>query len=463
MNNSQRENQWTQWIEDNKHLMEHPVNFEVRFVEQILTRIPEINPSHVKAQFPFKDQNSGNRRIDFMILNEQKGIRLAIEIDGLGKIQNQDQSVNHNRWNDLLSRQNGLLRALGCMLLRYSNKTWLNEPKFVIQEIRSELLKQEFDYSSAVEAKLRIANEKNRLEREITQKNLKIAELQKDQQKTVQLQSKYNTLLSSSAQLQKNLSNREQETVYYKSSRDDSIKDYEHTKRELGNLAEKNPNMAINQPEQLQQADSQTAQAAKDHISSVAAGASLGMSSAEAERTFSQKELALITEQLLTILEKSNKSKLPESRKIPLIVFVSVLIASVTIGFFMHSNSQPQLAVSTRYVTPPESDSNTSLGASNVPTNDHLSTTEASRYVGEKTTLCGRIVQIRETDKVTYLNFDKPYPNSTVTAVVWNEYAKNFSGVNQKINSTVCIEGQISSYKGKPQITLRDRAQLITK
>ena len=375
MNNSQRENQWKQWIENNKYKMEHPVNFEVRFVEEILTRIPEINPSYVKAQFPFIDQNGVNRRIDFMILNEQKGIRLAIEIDGLGKIQNQDQSVNHNRWNDLLSRQNGLLRALGCMLLRYSNKTWLNESKFVIQEIRSELLKQEFDYSGAVEAR-------ERREKEITDKDRKIADF---------------------------------------------------------------------------------AQAAKDHISSVAAGASLDVSFAEAERTSIQKELALITKQLLTLSEESNKSRLSESRKIPLIVFVTVLITSATIGFFMHSNSQPELAVSTRYVTPPESDSNASLGASNVPTNDHLSTTEASRHVGEKTTLCGRIVQIRETDKVTYLNFDKAYPNSTVTAVIWNEYAKNFSGVNQKINRTVCIEGEISSYRGKPQITLRDRAQLITK
>ena len=68
--------------------MEHPVNFEVRFVEEILTRIPEINPSYVKAQFPFIDQNGVNRRIDFMIHDEQKGIRLAIEIDGLGKMQN---------------------------------------------------------------------------------------------------------------------------------------------------------------------------------------------------------------------------------------------------------------------------------------------------------------------------------------------------------------------------------------
>lgn len=375
MNNSQRENQWKQWIENNKYKMEHPVNFEVRFVEEILTRIPEINPSYVKAQFPFIDQNGVNRRIDFMIHDEQKGIRLAIEIDGLGKMQNPNQSINHDRWNDLLTRQNALLRVLGCMLLRYSNNTWLNEPKFVIQEIRSELLKQEFDYSGAVEAR-------ERREKEITDKDRKIADF---------------------------------------------------------------------------------AQAAKDHISSVAAGASLDVSFAEAERTSIQKELALITKQLLTLSEESNKSRLSESRKIPLIVFVTVLITSATIGFFMHSNSQPELAVSTRHVTPPASDSNTPLGASNVPVNDYLSTTEASRHVGEKTTLCGRIVQIRETDKVTYLNFDKAYPNSTVTAVIWNEYAKNFSGVNQKINRTVCIEGEISSYRGKPQITLRDRAQLITK
>ena len=462
MNNSQRENQWKQWIEDNKHLMEHVANFEVRFVQDILTGIPEIDPSYVTAQFPFKDQKNGNRRIDFMILNEQKGIRLAIEIDGLWKMQ-QDQVDNHIAWNDLLSRQNALLRALGCMLLRYSNQTWLNKPNFVIQEIRSELLKQEYDHSSAVEAKLRIANDKNCLEGEITQKNLKIAELQKDQQKMAQLQTEYKRLLASSAQIQKNLSSQEQETGHYKSFRDDSIKDYEEAKREIGSLAEKNPNMEINQPEQLQKADSQAAQAAKDQISSVAAGASLGMSSAEAERTFSQKELTQITKQLLAILDNSNKSKLSESRKTPLIIFVSVLITSVTIGFFMHSNSQSELAISTRYVTPPASNSNTSLGESNVSVNDYLSTTEANRHVGEKTTLCGRIVQIRETDKVTYLNFDKAYPNSTVTAVIWNENAKKFSGINQKVNRTVCIEGEISNYKGKPQITLRDSAQLITK
>jgi very-short-patch-repair endonuclease len=462
MNNSQRENQWKQWIEDNKHLMKHVANFEVRFVQDILTGIPEIDPSYVTAQFPFKDQKNGNRRIDFMILNEQKGIRLAIEIDGLWKMQ-QDQVDNHIAWNDLLSRQNALLRALGCMLLRYSNQTWLNKPKFVIQEIRSELLKQEYDHSSAVEAKLRIANDKNCLEGEITQKNLKIAELQKDQQKMAQLQTEYKRLLASSAQIQKNLSSQEQETGHYKSFRDDSIKDYEEAKREIGSLAEKNPNMEINQPEQLQKADSQAAQAAKDQISSVAAGASLGMSSAEAERTFSQKELTQITKQLLAILDDSNKSKLSESRKTPLIIFVSVLITSVTIGFFMHSNSQPELAISTRYVTPPASSINTSLGESNVSVNDYLSTTEANRHVGEKTTLCGRIVQIREADKVTYLNFDKAYPNSTVTAVIWNENAKNFSGVNQKVNRTVCIEGEISNYKGKPQIILRDSAQLITK
>lgn len=35
--------------------MQHPVDFEVRFVKEILTQIPELTPDSVYPQYPFLD------------------------------------------------------------------------------------------------------------------------------------------------------------------------------------------------------------------------------------------------------------------------------------------------------------------------------------------------------------------------------------------------------------------------
>ena len=89
---------WQQWKQDNSDKIQHIVGYEERFVDEILCRIPAIAPTDVIAQYHFKDNQSGNRYIDFMIKNEAKGYCLPIELDGYDKINNK----GYARFNDFL-------------------------------------------------------------------------------------------------------------------------------------------------------------------------------------------------------------------------------------------------------------------------------------------------------------------------------------------------------------------------
>lgn len=125
---------WQQWKEINRDKIQHIVGYEERFVDEILCRIPEITPADVIAQYHFKDNQEGNRYIDFMIKNDAKGYCLPIELDGYDKINNK----GYERFNDFLERQNDLIKLFG-MVLRYTNKKAFLEQEKVISEISQAL------------------------------------------------------------------------------------------------------------------------------------------------------------------------------------------------------------------------------------------------------------------------------------------------------------------------------------
>lgn len=77
---------WQSWIAGRSSEMQHPVDFEVRFVKEILTQIPELTPDSVYPQYPFLDSEVWIRRIDFLIYDSAKGFAIAIELDGFTKL-----------------------------------------------------------------------------------------------------------------------------------------------------------------------------------------------------------------------------------------------------------------------------------------------------------------------------------------------------------------------------------------
>lgn len=80
---------------------------------------------------------------------------------------------------------------------------------------------------------------------------------------------------------------------------------------------------------------------------------------------------------------------------------------------------------------------------------DTVSASEAARHVGERTTVCGEIVDTRysagSNGKPTFLNFDKPYPNHPFVVVIWGDDRSKFPSNPEKyyLNKQACASGLV--------------------
>jgi hypothetical protein len=83
---------------------------------------------------------------------------------------------------------------------------------------------------------------------------------------------------------------------------------------------------------------------------------------------------------------------------------------------------------------------------------------EASRHVGERTTVCGRIASEHTATSSrgtsTYINLDKPYPDRVFTVLVWG--SDRASGGAMPSSGMLCVTGVIASYRGTPGIVVKD-------
>jgi hypothetical protein len=89
----------------------------------------------------------------------------------------------------------------------------------------------------------------------------------------------------------------------------------------------------------------------------------------------------------------------------------------------------------------------------------------AKDHMNETATVCGKVVGTRYLDqsasKITFLNFDKTFPDSPFTAIVQGADRAKFGEPEKKyLNKDLCVTGKIEDYNKKPQITLTDPAQV---
>jgi DNA/RNA endonuclease YhcR with UshA esterase domain len=88
-------------------------------------------------------------------------------------------------------------------------------------------------------------------------------------------------------------------------------------------------------------------------------------------------------------------------------------------------------------------------------------------YEGKSITVCSKVLDTYEAktgEKTTFLNFGKPYPNSTFTVVIFEADLPKFKytpSVYLK-GKDVCITGTIKIYKGKPEIIVSAPEQIKT-
>lgn len=97
---------------------------------------------------------------------------------------------------------------------------------------------------------------------------------------------------------------------------------------------------------------------------------------------------------------------------------------------------------------------------------DTIGASEAARHIGQKKTVCGKVASaffsFRSRGQPTFLNLDKPYPEHVFTAVIWGSDRGQFNEEPEKAfwEKRICVTGLITSYRGKPQITVNSPSQI---
>ena len=96
---------------------------------------------------------------------------------------------------------------------------------------------------------------------------------------------------------------------------------------------------------------------------------------------------------------------------------------------------------------------------------DRIPSAAARDHMNQTGTVCGKVVATRYLDqsagKITFLNFDKPYPDTTFTAVIFGDHRARF-GEPEKMyhNKDLCVTGKIEEYNTKPQMVLTEPNQV---
>ena len=109
-----------------------------------------------------------------------------------------------------------------------------------------------------------------------------------------------------------------------------------------------------------------------------------------------------------------------------------------------------------------------SLATAGVSVVKTISGEEAAQHLQETNTVCGTIASTRYAEhtpgKPTYLNFDRPYPQQTCTAVIADSIRAKFKEAPEKAfdGKRVCVTGLITTNAlKKAQIAIDDPSQIV--
>ena len=97
-----------------------------------------------------------------------------------------------------------------------------------------------------------------------------------------------------------------------------------------------------------------------------------------------------------------------------------------------------------------------------------LTTDEAKNHIGETATVCGIAMSVHyaasSKGRPTFVNLDKPYPNTVFTILIWGDDLPKFSPKpNTWETKRVCATGTITSYRGAPEIVAKSLSQIEVK
>ena len=448
---------WETWIAVNKDNLKHIAGFEEQFVRSVLARIEAIEPQDVKTQYHFKDAHGGNRYIDFMVINESKGFLLPIELDGHWK------ALTYHEFDDMLSRQNALLREYG-VLLRYTNKTMLNHPNQIINEIKYTL-----DLQSKNQLTKQIVDQQTAKRIEDYQKELELIKQQQanqannskhDNEETltkedlVALQAAITALqdkVDKVGQNQSTLDNNSSNSRYSLPVSEHSLPTNTKVKAGIQSINHEKATPTNKSGFKLQHMIAIGATSLI--LTAIGANAYFGQSqkddySFSEPMALSSESVDLDNEELIIPRDdhlNTTEEDVAESELLTLPVSSEESRASLQV------EEEP---IATAIDDPLPNNHPLDQTSYDTAISANIPASEAKNNIGSYSVVCGDIAQVKNFSKGTYLNFGDYYPKQEATIVVWNSDKDNFDDLYQYEGKSLCVEGTIDTYKGTPQIKL---------
>jgi hypothetical protein len=93
------------------------------------------------------------------------------------------------------------------------------------------------------------------------------------------------------------------------------------------------------------------------------------------------------------------------------------------------------------------------------PAPGYITPSQASSRLGQRAQVCGRVAAARNLSSGLFVNFDKPYPDESLSVVIWKRNLDGMGRLQFQAGQSVCVNGLVQAYKGKPQIEVVSRDQ----
>ncbi len=119
------------------------------------------------------------------------------------------------------------------------------------------------------------------------------------------------------------------------------------------------------------------------------------------------------------------------------------------------------LAVLTIAIKLPAADTNApALSKTSASAPLKIGTADATNHYDEVMIVTGKVAQVTIRPTVTFLNLDKPFPNSPFSVVIFHGHSSFYGDANALKGKSIEIRGKIKSYHDKPEIALDSTNQL---
>jgi DNA/RNA endonuclease YhcR with UshA esterase domain len=84
----------------------------------------------------------------------------------------------------------------------------------------------------------------------------------------------------------------------------------------------------------------------------------------------------------------------------------------------------------------------------------------AKQHINADAIVTGKVAEVNKAQRLVRLNFEKPFPNQTFTAVIFANKTNLFPEIDKLKDKIVEISGKIADYRGRPEIILTSTNQL---